>query len=52
MIFSNLYSKRSQDLPEIYNDADQFYWAKTNTWLKSNKILRINQHLSRCQVKM
>lgn len=38
MNFSNMYSKRSQDLPEIYNDAAQFYWAKTSTWLKNNKI--------------
>jgi len=29
---------RSQDLPEAYHDAGQFYWLKVNSFLKSGKI--------------
>jgi pseudaminic acid cytidylyltransferase len=29
---------RSQDLPEAYHDAGQFYWLKVNPFLKSGKI--------------
>lgn len=38
MNFPKMYNFRSQDLPNIYIDAAQFYWAKKSTWLKSNKI--------------
>ena len=29
MIFPEHYNSRSQDLPEVYHDAGQFYWAKS-----------------------
>ena len=32
MIFPEHYKTRSQDLPEIYHDAGQFYWAKPEVW--------------------
>ena len=32
MLFPEHYSSRSQDFPEIYHDAGQFYWAKAETW--------------------
>jgi pseudaminic acid cytidylyltransferase len=38
MIFPQNYKKRTQDLGSVYNDAGQFYWAKTKTWLKQKKI--------------
>jgi len=32
MVFPEHYSSRSQDLPEVYHDAGQFYWAKSKAW--------------------
>lgn len=32
MVFPEHYSSRSQDLPEIYHDAGQFYWANSQEW--------------------
>ena len=32
-------ASRSQDLPEFYHDAGQFYWAKSSTWCRSLSIL-------------
>ena len=32
MIFPEHYNSRSQDLPEVYHDAGQFYWAKSQEW--------------------
>jgi pseudaminic acid cytidylyltransferase len=29
---------RSQDLPETYHDAGQFYWGRTDSWLKHDRI--------------
>lgn len=29
---------RSQDLPEAYHDAGQFYWARSSTWLAGGAI--------------
>ena len=29
------FQTRSQDLPEAYHDAGQFYWGKTDAWLKN-----------------
>jgi N-acylneuraminate cytidylyltransferase len=29
---------RSQDLPETFHDAGQFYWGSANTWLKHDRI--------------
>ncbi len=38
MIFPEHYLTRSQDLPKVFHDAAQFYWAKTNTWLEKPPI--------------
>ena len=32
------YKKRTQDLPEAYYDAAQFYWASHETWLNEKPI--------------
>jgi len=32
MVFPEHYNSRSQDLPEVYHDAGQFYWAKSQEW--------------------
>lgn len=32
MVFPEHYESRSQDLPEVYHDAGQFYWAKAQEW--------------------
>ena len=32
MIFPEHYLSRSQDLPEVYHDAGQFYWARPEIW--------------------
>ena len=32
MLFPENYAKRTQDLPSLYCDAAQFYWAKVGTW--------------------
>lgn len=43
------YSKRSQDLKDVYHDAGQFYWGSQKTWLnekiifnKKSKIVEID----------
>jgi N-acylneuraminate cytidylyltransferase len=33
---------RSQDLPQAYHDAGQWYWMKTNTFIKYGKIIDEN----------
>lgn len=38
MYWSENYNKRSQDLETSYHDAGQFYWMKTNSFLKHNRI--------------
>ncbi len=37
MIFPEHYLSRSQDLPEVYHDAGQFYWAKPEIWKSEPK---------------
>jgi pseudaminic acid cytidylyltransferase len=32
MFYPEYYSSRSQDLPEAYHDAGQFYWASAQVW--------------------
>lgn len=32
MLFPENFTKRTQDLPSLYCDAAQFYWAKVNAW--------------------
>lgn len=34
MVFPEHYNSRSQDLPDVYHDAGQFYWAKAQSWKK------------------
>ena len=38
MLFPDMYSVRSQDLPPVYHDAGQFYFAKAATWLAATRI--------------
>jgi len=38
MLNDEFYKKRSQDLPDTFHDAGQFYWATRKTWLSSNRI--------------
>lgn len=38
MFFPEYYHTRSQDLPLALHDASQFYWGKSNAWLKKLKI--------------
>lgn len=42
MIDVKKYNTRSQDLPELYHDAGQFYWAKKEIWKKKKKIFTKN----------
>ena len=35
MFNSEHFETRSQDLPEAYHDAGQFYWGKTDAWLEN-----------------
>ena len=37
MIFPQYFQTRSQDLPETYHDAGQFYWARTESWLRPSE---------------
>lgn len=32
MIFPKYFNSRSQDLPKVYHDTGQFYWAKPKIW--------------------
>jgi len=36
MLFPNDFSKRSQDLPDVYHDAGQFYWGGVEAWLSKD----------------
>lgn len=38
MLFKDYFNTRSQDLPELYQDAGQFYWGKAEAWLLQKKI--------------
>ena len=38
MLFPEHFSTRSQDLPEMYHDAGQFYWGKAAAWALHAKI--------------
>lgn len=38
MVWPEFASARSQDLPETYHDAGQFYWGKTESWREQKKI--------------
>lgn len=52
MFFPEAYSLRSQDLPEAYHDAGQFYWATAKVWKEKpsgfsykNTIVKLPSHL-------
>ncbi|MCW7493150.1 pseudaminic acid cytidylyltransferase [Leptospira sp. 2 VSF19] len=38
MFFPEHFNTRSQDLPEAYHDAGQFYWGSSDAWLKGKQI--------------
>ena len=38
MVFPKYYNKRTQDIFDTYHDAGQFYWGKSESWLKSKPI--------------
>lgn len=38
MFFPDHYTKRSQDLPEAWHDAGQFYWGKPNSWIEHRPV--------------
>ena len=38
MLFPKMYSKRSQDIKEVYHDASQFFWTKTDTIIKKKPV--------------
>ena len=37
-MFPEFIMSRSQDLPEVFYDAGQFYWGKPESWLEGRKI--------------
>ena len=42
IFFPEYFDSRSQDLPEAYHDAGQFYWVDVKKYLKEKKIFSIN----------
>ena len=38
MLFKKNYNKRTQDLPNVFLDAAQFYWAPIKIWLMKKKV--------------
>lgn len=38
MLFPQHLTTRSQDLPEVFHDAAQFYWGTVDAWLKGTPI--------------
>lgn len=38
MFFPEYFSWRSQDLPDAFHDAGQFYWGRTNAWLQEKRV--------------
>jgi N-acylneuraminate cytidylyltransferase len=38
MLFPESYSARSQDLPPVYHDAGQFYFARAAAWLGASRV--------------
>ncbi|MCW7471404.1 pseudaminic acid cytidylyltransferase [Leptospira kanakyensis] len=38
MFYPEHFKTRSQDLPEAYHDAGQFYWGKPEAWLEGKQI--------------
>jgi N-acylneuraminate cytidylyltransferase len=42
MFYPQFFDTRSQDLPEAFHDAGQFYWGKPSAWLDGKRIF--DQH--------
>tara|TARA_Y100000816_G_C26106008_1_gene587839 strand:+ start:3705 stop:4388 length:684 start_codon:yes stop_codon:yes gene_type:complete len=42
IINKKYFKSRTQDLDKIYHDAGQFYWGKTNSWLKNKPLFSKN----------
>ena len=42
MLFSKYYNKRTQDIFDTFYDAGQFYWGKSESWLKEKPIFAKN----------
>jgi pseudaminic acid cytidylyltransferase len=38
MFFPEFFEKRSQDLPDAWHDAAQFYWGQPSAWLENARI--------------
>lgn len=38
MFYPEHFTTRSQDLPEAYHDAGQFYWGRTDAWLQGLRL--------------
>jgi len=38
MFFPEHFTSRSQDLPEAFHDAGQFYWGRPDAWLTGKGI--------------
>jgi len=38
MFFPDNFSVRSQDLPDAFHDAGQFYWGRPNAWLQGKRL--------------
>lgn len=45
MLFPKYYKKRTQDIKSIYHDAAQFYWGRTNSWVKKKNIFSTNSDI-------
>ena len=42
MFYPQFFDTRSQDLPEAFHDAGQFYWGKPSAWLDGKRVF--DQH--------
>ena len=42
MFYPKYYKSRSQDLVEAFHDAGQFYWGRTDAWLKNKPLIGKN----------
>ena len=38
MLYPKFFTSRSQDFPNIFHDAGQFYWGKSDAWLEGRQI--------------
>lgn len=38
MLFPQYRETRTQDLPEVFHDAGQFYWGRTESWLSGEEV--------------